>query len=63
MYQPLIKFHPHPAIITQVLAIFVEYRMRFGRVKSEMRFPFAFALTFGYICISMIQKSKRKKDV
>ena len=22
MYQPLIKFHPHPAIITQVLAIF-----------------------------------------
>lgn len=27
MYQPLIKFHPHPAIITQVLAIFV-YVMR-----------------------------------
>lgn len=24
MYQPLIKFHPHPAIITQVLRIFVE---------------------------------------
>ena len=23
MYQPLIKFHPHPAIITQVLCIFV----------------------------------------
>lgn len=22
MYQPLIKFHPHPAIITQVLRIF-----------------------------------------
>ena len=22
MYQPLIKFHPYPAIITQVLAIF-----------------------------------------
>ena len=22
MYQPLIKFHPHPAIITQVLYIF-----------------------------------------
>lgn len=22
MYQPLIKFHPHPAIITQVLSIF-----------------------------------------
>ena len=26
MYQPLIKFHPHPAIITQVLRIFVEHR-------------------------------------
>ena len=24
MYQPLIKFHPHPAIITQVLRIFEE---------------------------------------
>lgn len=23
MYQPLIKFFPHPAIITQVLVIFV----------------------------------------
>lgn len=23
MYQPLIKFHPHPAIFTQVLCIFV----------------------------------------
>lgn len=22
MYQPLIKFHPYPAIITQVLVIF-----------------------------------------
>lgn len=22
MYQPLIKFHPHPAIFTQVLCIF-----------------------------------------
>lgn len=22
MYQPLIKIHPHPAIITQVLSIF-----------------------------------------
>lgn len=25
MYQPLIKFHPHPAIITQVLRIFALY--------------------------------------
>ena len=26
MYQPLIKFHPHPAIITQVLTIFAHKR-------------------------------------
>ena len=26
MYQPLIKFHPYPAIITQVLCIFVPKR-------------------------------------
>lgn len=26
MYQPLIKFHPYPAIITQVLRIF-EYQL------------------------------------
>jgi len=26
-----------------------EYRIRFGRVKSEIWFPFAFALTFRYI--------------
>ena len=25
MYQPLIKFHPYPAIITQVLSIFTYY--------------------------------------
>ena len=31
-------------------AIFVEYRMRFGIAKSEMRFPFVSALTFRYIC-------------
>ena len=31
--------------------IFVEYRIRFGRVKSEMKFPFAFALAFRYICM------------
>ncbi len=24
MYQPLIKFHPHPAIFTQVLRIFAD---------------------------------------
>lgn len=50
MYQPLITFCPHPAIFTQVLTIFVEYRMRLGIVKSEMRFRFASALTFHYIC-------------
>ena len=31
-------------------SIFVEYRIRFGRVKSEMKFPFAFTLVFRYIC-------------
>ena len=30
--------------------IFVEYRMRLGIVKSEMRFRFASALTFRYLC-------------
>lgn len=30
--------------------IFVEYRLRFGRVKSEIIFPIDFALTFHYIC-------------
>ena len=38
-------------------AIFVEYRIRFGRVKSEMKFPFAFALAFHYFC--EITKCKR----
>lgn len=28
MYQPLIKFHPYPAIITQVLAIFVHRKLK-----------------------------------
>ena len=32
------------------LSLFVEYRIQFGRVKSEMKFPFAFALAFRYIC-------------
>lgn len=31
MYQPLIKFHPHPAIFTQVLRIFAGYRIRMKR--------------------------------
>ena len=30
--------------------IFVEYRLRFGRVKLEIKFPIDFALTFHYIC-------------
>lgn len=28
MYQPLIKFHPYPAIITQVLTIFVKLKQQ-----------------------------------
>lgn len=36
MYQPLIKFHPHPAIITQVLRIFVAKlrKMKLNRIKT-----------------------------
>ena len=30
--------------------IFVEYRMRFGIVKPKMKFSFASALSFHYIC-------------
>ena len=53
MYQPLIKFHPHPAIITQVLRIFIEYRIRFGKAKFEnirfhlsLRSPFTIFVWF-----------------
>lgn len=35
MYQPLIKFHPHPAIITQVLRIFVCDWIRFSDFIGE----------------------------
>ena len=36
MYQPLIKFHPHPAIFTQVLRIFVgELRQLSSRHKRK----------------------------
>ena len=34
MYQPLIKFHPHPAIITQVLCIFVS-PIRINNTKNN----------------------------
>ena len=34
MYQPLIKFHPHPAIITQVLCIF-ELKLEYTFVRCE----------------------------
>lgn len=37
MYQPLIKFHPYPAIITQVLRIFV--RINAGRSETFVRSP------------------------
>ena len=30
--------------------IFVEYRMRFGIVKPKMKFSFASALSFHYLC-------------
>lgn len=35
MYQPLIKFHPYPAIITQVLRIFVpSYQSKMKKCKE-----------------------------
>lgn len=47
MYQPLIKFHPYPAIITQVLTIFVEDRMRLEikNIRNEFRY-FIFLSSF-----------------
>lgn len=35
MYQPLIKFHPHPAIITQVLHIFEPLETALRLVVTE----------------------------
>ena len=53
MYQPLIKFHPYPAIITQVLLIFdcIEDRMRLGHAKLS-KLLFAWHSTFAiFDCI------------
>ena len=51
MYQPLIKFHPYPAIITQVLRIFAEDRRRFGNLCVQARTiaytPFTIAAVMG----------------
>ena len=33
--------------------IFVEYRMRLGIVKPKMKFSFASALSFRYICCNL----------
>lgn len=41
MYQPLIKFHPYPAIITQVLRIFVALECIFNTFGSKY-------ITFGH---------------
>lgn len=35
MYQPLIKFHPHPAIITQVLSIFEPLETAIENMSDE----------------------------
>ena len=51
MYQPLIKFHPHPAIFTQVLTIFAEYRMQLGITIKQV---YCSALAFHYICLKKI---------
>lgn len=46
MYQPLIKFHPYPAIITQVLRIFdiVLDRMRLEKMGTRSHFLSAFTI-------------------
>ena len=47
MYQPLIKFHPYPAIITQVLRIFDFVEDTPVRQCSN---KFDIALTYPYLC-------------
>ena len=47
MYQPLIKFHPYPAIITQVLRIFVFAEDTPARQCSN---KFDIALAYSYLC-------------
>ena len=46
MYQPLIKFHPHPAIFTQVLAIFVALND-----STMKRFVLSICLLFTIACL------------
>lgn len=36
MYQPLIKFHPYPAIITQVLTIFEPLETAVDNIKFSL---------------------------
>ena len=48
MYQPLIKFHPHPAIITQVLCIFVVLGTTIPEITN---YPYGCdLLSFYYLC-------------
>ena len=37
-------------VLLAPFTIFVEYRMRFGIVKPKMKFSFASALSFHYLC-------------
>ena len=45
--------------------IFVEYRMRFGIVKPKMKFSFASALSFHYICriSDAVRHSQTKNEI
>lgn len=45
------EFHPYVGEFLYICGIRRQYRMRLGIVKSEIRFPFVFALTFRYICV------------
>lgn len=48
MYQPLIKFHPYPAIITQVLRIFVDgENLLAQRYEINAGFPMPRATVLG----------------
>ena len=49
MCQPLIKFHPHPAIITQVLRIFENLEYTFTRWEKIFKQLDIFSLVYSYI--------------
>ena len=53
MYQPLIKFHPHPAIFTQVLCIFVNMTNRCSTYSLPEGFTTSINAVEKVLCISV----------